>query len=118
MLYPSISDKKFTIAEVLIRLRNSIPGISRDLYKALRTSSGTYLKVERGERELSLLMALRICKFYKLDLHEFISMLSDEELSRQDYSVIQAQLKRERKKAEQAQAKIIDIKDKKPVPQY
>jgi hypothetical protein len=118
MLYPSISDKKFTIAEVLAKLRNSAPGISRELYKALQMSSGTYLKVERAERELSFLMALRICQFYKLDLHEFISMLSDEELNRRDYSVIQAQLKRERKKAEQAMAKIIDIKDKKPVPAY
>jgi hypothetical protein len=50
--------------------------------------SSTYLKVEREERELSLLMALRVCNFYQLDLHEFISMLSDEELQRQDYSVI------------------------------
>jgi transcriptional regulator with XRE-family HTH domain len=118
MLYPSISGKKFTIADLLGRLRNTIPGNSRELYKALQTSSSTYLKVERGERELSFLMALRICAFYKLDLHEFISMLSDEELSRQDYSVIQAMLKRERKKAEEAKAKIIDIKDKKPVPEY
>ena len=59
--------------------------------------SSTYLKVEREERELSLLMALRVCNFYQLDLHEFISMLSDEELQRQDYSVIRVLKQRERK---------------------
>jgi len=82
------------------------------LYKALQTTSSTYLKVEREERELSLLMALRVCNFYQLDLHEFVSMLSDEELQWQDYSVIRVLKQRERKKLEAAQAKIIDIKSK------
>jgi hypothetical protein len=79
---------------------------SSDLYTALRTSSSTYLKIERDERELSFLMALRVCQFYKLDLHEFISMLSDQEINRQDFAVIQAQLKRETKKAEAVKARV------------
>ena len=68
------------------------------------------MKIERDQRELSLLMALRVCQFYQLDLHEFISMLSDEELRRQDYAVIRVQQQRERKKAEAVKAKVIDIK--------
>ena len=97
-----------TIGQVLARLRSQCPDC-RVLYKALQTTSSTYLKVER---ELSLLMALRVCNFYQLDLHEFVSMLSDEELQRQDYSVIRVLKQRERKKLEAAQAKIIDIKSK------
>jgi hypothetical protein len=52
-------------------------------------------------------MALKICQFYQLDVHDFISMLSDEELGRQDYSVIKAHEKTERKKAEALKAKVI-----------
>jgi hypothetical protein len=44
--------------------------------------------------------------------YTFVSMLSDQELGRQDYAAIQAQLKRERKKAEAAKARVIDIKGK------
>jgi hypothetical protein len=109
VLNPSISDAKLTIGEALSRLRLTNPAKSSELYAALHTSPGTYLKVERGERELSFLMALRLCKFYRLDLHEFISMLSDAELERQDYSVIRVQLQRARKKAEVLEAKVIDI---------
>jgi hypothetical protein len=111
-----VPGSKLTLGQVLARLRRSCP-LCSDLYKALNTSAATYLKVERGERELSFLMALRICEFYKLDLHEFISMLSDEELGRQDYSVIRVQQQRERKKMEAAKAKVIDIKTEEVVPQ-
>jgi hypothetical protein len=62
-------------------------------------------------------MALRVCQFYRLDFHEFISMLSDEELGRNDYSVIRVQQQRERKKMEAARAKVIDIKTEEVVPQ-
>jgi DNA-binding XRE family transcriptional regulator len=79
------------------------------LYKALQTSSSTYLKIERDERDLTFLMALKICQFYQLDLHEFIAMLSDTELGRQDISVSRALEKRERKKAEAAMGKVIDM---------
>lgn len=99
------------ISELLFKLRMGYGGRCDDLYRAIRTSSSTYLKVERGERELSFLMALRICEFYQLDLHEFISMLSDEELGRQDYSVIKAKLIKERSKARKA-TKFIDISTK------
>ena len=113
----SISDSGLTIGQLLYKLRMAYRGKSSDLYTALRTSSSTYLKVERDERELSFLMALRICQFYKLDLHEFISMLSNQELDRQDFATIQAQLKREKKKAEAAKARVIDIKTSEVIPE-
>lgn len=105
------SNSRATIGQVLARLRSQCPD-NKALYKALHTTSATYLKVEREERELSFLMALKLCKFYQLDLHEFISMLSDEELLRQDYSVIRVLKQLERKKQELAQAKSINTKSK------
>lgn len=113
----SISGSKQTIGQLLFQLRMKHPGCSVELYKALRTTSSTYLKVERDERELSFLMALRVCQFYKLDLHEFISMLSDQELDRQDFSVIRVQQQREKKKAEAAKARVIDIKTNEVIPE-
>lgn len=112
----SVSGSKLTIGQLLFKLRMAYTGNCADLYKALRTTSSTYLKVERDERELSFLMALRVCQFYKLDLHEFISMLSDPELDRQDFSVIRVQQQRERKKAEAARARVIDIKTNEVIP--
>lgn len=113
----SVSSTRLTIGQLLSKLRMAYRGKSSDLYAALRTSSSTYLKIERDERELSFLMALRVCQFYKLDLHEFVAMLSDQELDRQDYAAIQAQLKRERKKAEAAKARVIDIKTSEVIPE-
>jgi hypothetical protein len=112
-----ISGTKLTIGQLLFKLRMAYRGKSTDLYAALRTSSSTYLKIERDQRELSFLMALRVCQFYKLDLHEFISMLSDQEINRQDFAVIEAQLKREKKKAEAAKARVIDIKTNEVIPE-
>jgi hypothetical protein len=62
-------------------------------------------------------MALRVCAFYKLDLHDFISMLSDQEINRQDFAAIQAQIKREKKKAVAAKARVIDIKTNEVIPE-
>ncbi|MEO6960541.1 MAG: hypothetical protein ABIY90_01165 [Puia sp.] len=115
MLYPSISDKKLTLAELLARLRQIHQPDHKALAEALQTSYTTYLKTERGRRELSFLMALRICLFYKMDIHEVVSMLSDEELGRNDFSVIKAKGKRDRKKAEALKAKVIDLKTEQAV---
>lgn len=113
----SISVSKQTIGQLLFQLRMKHPGCSGELYKALRTTSSTYLKIERDQRELSFLMALRVSSFYKLDLHEFISMLSDQELDRQDFSLIRVQQQREKKKAEAAKARVIDIKTQAGIPE-
>lgn len=116
-MYPSISERKFTLAQLLAHLRRTHQPDNSELAEAIHTSYTTYLKTERGHRELSFLMALKICRFYKMDLHEFISMLSDEELERNDFSVIKAREKREKKKAEALKAKVIDIKTEQPVHQ-
>lgn len=116
-MYPSISDTNLTLSQLLARLRKIFQPDHKALAEALQMSYTTYLKTERGKRELSFLMALRICRFYQLDLHEFISMLSNDELGRNDLSVIRDHEKKERKKAELAKAKIIDIKTEQVVPQ-
>ena len=108
-MYPSTFVQRGTVGQVLAQLMEQHKPGKLDLYKALKTSGSTYLKIERDQRDLSFVMALRVCQFYGLDLHEFISMLSDEELSRQDFSVSKALEKRDRKKAEAALAKVIDI---------
>lgn len=50
-----------------------------------------------------------------MDLHDFISMLSDEELGRSELSITKAKEKIERKKAEALKAKVIDIKTEQAV---
>jgi hypothetical protein len=115
IMYPSISTSKLTLGGVLARLRQIHQPDNKALSHALQMSYTTYLKVERDQRELSFLMALRICQFYKIDIHEFVSMLSDEELGRAELSISNALEKRERKKAEQLKAKVIDIKTEQAV---
>lgn len=115
-MYPSISEAKLTLGQLLARLRQIHQPDQKALAETLQMSYTTYLKTERGQRELSFLMALRICRFYKMDLHEFIATLSDEELGRKDFSVIKAREKRERKKVEALKARVIDIKTEQVVP--
>lgn len=100
---------KLTVGQALARLRAIYQPDNNALSQALHTSYTTYSKTERDQRELSFLMALKICKFYKIDIHDLVVMLSDEELDRRDQSVIKAQEKRDRKKAEKENAKIIDM---------
>jgi hypothetical protein len=61
-------------------------------------------------------MALRICQFYNLDLHEFISLLSDEELGRNDFSIIHAKERRDKKKAAILKARADKIREDKLKP--
>jgi transcriptional regulator with XRE-family HTH domain len=114
-LYPSIADTKYTLSQLLTHLRYKHQPAPKALADALKMSYTTYLKTERGNRELSFLMALRICQFYKMDLYDFISMISDEELGRSELSITKAKEKIERKKAEAAKAKVIDIKSEQAV---
>ena len=114
-MFPSTSDAKLTLGELLARLRQIHQPDHKALAQALQMSYTTYLKTERDQRELSFLMALRICQFYKIDLHEFVSMLSDEELGRSELSISKALQKRERKKAALLKAKVIDMKTEQAV---
>lgn len=102
---------KLTVGQALAKLRAIYQPDNNVLSKALHTSYNTYLKTERDQRELSFLMALKICKFYKIDIHDFVVMLSDDELDRRDKSVIKAQEKRDRKKAEEEKAKQVKVVD-------
>ena len=109
-MHPFIANTRLTLGQLLARLRHIHQPDHKALAEALQISYTTYLKTERGNRELSFLMALRICQFYKLDLHEFVSMLSDEELGRDDLPVIREKEKRKRKKGEPLKPKMNDIK--------
>ena len=104
-LNSSIPQQKLSVGQALARLRQIYQPGSKDLAIALGTSSTTYLKIERGQRDLTFLMALKLCRFYNLDVHDFISMLSDDELMRKDLTGIKALLKIEIKKAEVAKVK-------------
>lgn len=95
---PSFSDAKLSVRQVFARLRQVHQPDHKALAEALHISYTTYLKIERDQRDLSFLMALRICQFYQLDLHEFISMLSEAELDRHDRSIIRDQEKGEKKR--------------------
>ena len=99
-MYPSISDAKLTLGQILARLRHIHQPEQKVLAQALQMSYTTYLKIERDQRELSFLMALRICQFYKMDLHEFVSMLGDKELQRSELSISKTLEKRQRKQGE------------------
>jgi len=114
-MYPSMSDAKLTFGQILARLRHIHQPEQKVLAQTLQMSYTTYLKIERDQRELSFLMALRICQFYKMDLHEFVSMLSDQELQRSELSISKALEKRQIKQAERLKAKVIDIKTEQAV---
>jgi DNA-binding XRE family transcriptional regulator len=103
------SSSGLTVGQALARLREQYRPANEELAKAIHASYTTYLKTERDQRELSFVMALKLCRFYGLDIHEFIAMLSDEELDRKDFAGIRVQKQRERKQAELAQAKVIGI---------
>ncbi len=89
---------KLTIGQTLSKLRGIFRPDTRELCLALKTSHATYRKIERDQRDLSFLMALRLCQFYDLDIHEFISMLADHELDRPDLTTIKDMVRRENKK--------------------
>ncbi len=111
MMNTRFSSGKYSVGQALGHLRRHHCRDSRELYAAINTSSATYLKIERDERDLSFLTALRICQFYDLDIHDFIAMIDDNELARKDISVIKVLIKREKKEKEleALKAKIINI---------
>ena len=98
-----------SISALLTRLRATYQPSPQALAAAVGMSYTTYLKTERGQRELSFLMGLRICKFYKMDIHDFVSQLSDEELERSELSIQKQHQKIERKRAAALQAKVVDL---------
>jgi hypothetical protein len=90
---------KLTVGQVLFRLRQLYRPDTKALSFALKTSYATYRKIERDQRDLSFIMALRLCQFYDMDIHEFISMLADHELDRPDISSLKDIMRKEKKRS-------------------
>lgn len=99
-----------TISEVLTRLRDIHRPTPQELADAVGMSYTTYLKTERGQREPSFLMILKLCRLYKTDLFDFVSQLSDGELERTELGIEKQRQKIARKKAEALKAKVVDLK--------
>jgi transcriptional regulator with XRE-family HTH domain len=91
--------KKLSVGQVLAHIRQSFGLNKQTVGKAMGMSGTTYQKIERDERELSFIMALRLCRFYQMDIHELISLIDDNELERRDLSIIKMEAKRAKKKA-------------------
>lgn len=89
---------KFTVGQLLFRLRQMCRPDNKALMLALKTSHATCRKIERDERDLSFIMALKLCRFYDIDIHEFISMLADHELDRPDISSLKDVMRKEKKR--------------------
>lgn len=89
---------KLTVGQAMARLKQKNQ-VSRkeELAFALKTSTSTYLKIERDQRNLSLIMAVRLCEFYDIEINDFIAMLADHELERADIPSLKAISKRKRR---------------------
>jgi transcriptional regulator with XRE-family HTH domain len=79
--------KDKTIGQTLQMLREANrPG--KLLTNLLGISGSTYSKIERGEKELSLNVAVKLVDFYDLSLDELISMIDPAEFKRKELSSI------------------------------
>jgi plasmid maintenance system antidote protein VapI len=99
-MHDSFHRHKFSVGQALAHLRRRHRHLGcKELGQALHTSHSTYLKIERDERDLSFVMALRVCQVYDMDIHDLIAMIDDAELERKDLSSLKMQIKREKKNA-------------------
>jgi plasmid maintenance system antidote protein VapI len=60
----------------------------KDVAEVMKINSGTLTKVIRDEKELSLLLAIRMLEKFGLSMDEFLSLLSKEELARKELSTL------------------------------
>jgi transcriptional regulator with XRE-family HTH domain len=94
-------EKKKTIGQTLQMLREANrPG--KLLTNLLGISGSTYSKIERGEKELSLNVAVKLVDFYDLSLDELISMIDPEEFKRKELSSIKWARKMQERQQQQA----------------
>jgi transcriptional regulator with XRE-family HTH domain len=98
--------QQFSVGQALRHLRLKHGVNSSELQACINVSSSTYLKIERDERDLTFLMALRVCYYYDIDIHDFIAMIKPDELERKDLSSIRVNGNREKKKKEAALHKV------------
>jgi hypothetical protein len=89
-----------TIGEAVSLLIQQHGQFKSYLEKEINAPQGYLGKVERGEKELSLLMAIRLLDIFELSLDEFVSLLSPEELQRKDLTTLKWMEKNRKRMAE------------------
>jgi len=89
---------KTTVGQTLQMLRTIHQGKTADLYKAIKVSSATYRSMEKDKRDISFLMAVRLCQFFKIQLDDLVDLLDPGELERRDLSSIRFLTKRAEKR--------------------
>jgi transcriptional regulator with XRE-family HTH domain len=83
-----------TIGNALQELRAERRLSATEAAAGAGTTVSTYLKIERDRREVSFIMMVRLCRFYNLDIYEFLERIDSYELERPDLSVIRVLEKR------------------------
>jgi transcriptional regulator with XRE-family HTH domain len=91
--------EKLSVGQVLARIRESFGLNKQTVGQTMGMSGTTYQKIECDERELSFIMALRLCRFYQMDIHQLVALIDDDELERRDLSIIRMEAKRAQKAA-------------------
>ena len=86
-----------TIGVILKELRDEHQLSTKEVADAAGTSGTTYLKIERDQREISFIMMMRLCRFYKIDVYELMDRIDSYELERPDLSVIRILEKRNKR---------------------
>ncbi|WP_090777801.1 MULTISPECIES: helix-turn-helix transcriptional regulator [unclassified Pedobacter] len=64
-----------TLGQTLQNLRDSRRLSESTIAKAAGLSIGSYLNIERGQREASSIVIFRICRFYEISLQEIEPVL-------------------------------------------
>nr|WP_121272142.1 hypothetical protein [Pedobacter schmidteae] len=83
-----------TIGEALRHLRQLYWCRNQDLILALNTNGASYQRIEKGQKELSLILAVRLCRFYDISLDNLIDLIDPAELERKELSAIKIAEKR------------------------
>jgi plasmid maintenance system antidote protein VapI len=65
----------------------------QDIAPVLHTHGGTITKIIRDEKELSFIMAIKLCKHLDIDLNEFAAMISDDEIERKEITSLRWEAK-------------------------
>jgi transcriptional regulator with XRE-family HTH domain len=88
-------EAKRTVGQTLYYLRGQHGMRVKDLLVPLNVKAHTYSQVERDQRELSFLMAVKLCEFYGLAIDELISLIDPAEFERKDLNALKFERKRE-----------------------
>lgn len=91
-----------TVGQVLYYLRQQHGAKVKDLQAPLNLKPHRYYQVEKDIKELSLLVAVKLCAYYGLALDEFISLIGPAEFERKDLDTLKFEGKREKAGLEKA----------------